>query len=144
VLSITKRLALTSAAGALALAGIAGFMAPASAAQLPAAGTGLTAATLAAKPNVNIQGKPAAWKPTKLSVKPKPFTTCTTSKVVWTITNKTKKAQTISYKVGSGPKSPLGTLAAGQKAGICSKGTAGTKESFYLKGSKSVLHLTLS
>lgn len=143
MLSITKRLGRTAAVGALALAGIAGSLAPASAAQVSAARTSLTGAALAALPNANIQGLPAVWKPTSLSVTPKPFTTCTSAKVVWTITNKTKKAQTISYKVGAGATKPLGTLAAGHKAGVCSKGAAGTKESLFIKGSKSILHLTL-
>jgi hypothetical protein len=131
--------------GVLALGTMAGVIAPASAASTASgsAGAGLARVTVAAKPNVNIKGAPAAWSPAKLTVTPKPFTTCTAAKVVWTITNRTKKPAVISWRVGTGPKMLLGTLPAGQKAGVCSKGPAGTKESFSIKGSKSVLHLTL-
>jgi hypothetical protein len=143
MLSIKTRLAGLTAAGAIAVAGVAGFVTPASAAQVPAR-TGLAAAAPAALPNTNIQGSPAAWSPSKLTVKPKSFTKCTAKTQAWTITNKTKKAAAISYKIGTGKKTTLGSLPAGEKAGICSEGKAGTKESFYIKGSTSVLTLTLS
>jgi len=143
LLSIKKRLAGAALTGAFAVAGVAGFMAPASA-SVASARTSLTGVGAAVLPNVNITGSPALWKPASLTVTPKPYTTCTASKEVWTITNKTTKSQVISYKIGSGSKATLGTLAAGAKGGICSKGPAGTKESFFIKGSTSVLHLTLN
>jgi hypothetical protein len=139
--SIRNSLGRASAIGVLAAATMAGFMAPALAA--PAA-VHLTAAAPAALPNVNVQGSPAKWSPAKLTVKPKSFTECTTAKEVWTISNKTKKSQTNSYKVGSGKKTTLGTLTAGEKAGVCAQGKAGTKETFSLASSKSTLTLTLS
>jgi hypothetical protein len=64
--------------------------------------------------------------------------------VVWTITNRTKKSHTILAKAGSGPKRKLGTIKAGQKVGVCSKGPKGAKSTFFIKGSTSHLVLTLS
>lgn len=143
MLSVKKRVASAAAVGAFAVTGVAGFITPASAAQAPSAAAGMAAAIApAALPNVNILA-PAHWSPTSLSVTPKNYTTCTAAKEVWTITNKTKASAVISYRIGSGTRMPLGTLPAGAKGGICSKGTAGTKERFFIKGSKSVLHLTL-
>jgi len=141
--SVKKLLGLASAAGILGAVGLAGLTAPALAAPAPAARTGMVAVGTAALPNTNIQGAPAKWSPTKLSVTPKNFTTCTAAKVVWTITNKTAKAQTISFKVGSGAKHPLGTVAAKTKAGVCSRGAKGTVETFFIKGSASTMKLTL-
>jgi hypothetical protein len=63
--------------------------------------------------------------------------------VAWTITNKTKKTQTIQAKVGS-KKQTLGKLKAGQKAGLCVAGKKGAKGDFFIKGSKSKLVVTLS
>jgi hypothetical protein len=142
LVSIKNPLARAATVGVLAVTAMAGVIVPASAAS-SGVGAGLAGATAAAKPNVNIQGSPAKWSPTKLTVTPKNFTKCTPAKVVWTISNKTKKPAVISWRVGSGPKMPLGTLPAGEKAGVCSKGPAGTKESFSIKGSKSILQLTL-
>jgi hypothetical protein len=142
--SIRNSLGRASAIGVLAAATMAGFMAPALAAPAAPAAVHLTATAPAALPNVNVQGSPAKWSPAKLTVKPKSFTECTTAKEVWTISNKTKKSQTISYKVGSGKKTTLGTLTAGEKAGVCAQGKAGTKETFSLASSKSTLTLTLS
>lgn len=97
-----------------------------------------------ALPNVTIKGSPAKWSPTKLTVTPKPYTRCTKAKEVWTITNRTKKAQTISVKSGSRPKRVLGKIGAGKKAGVCSRGQKGAKSTFFIKGSASHLVLTLS
>ena len=140
--SLKKWLGLASAASFLGAAGVAGLVAPASAAHAPPATSMIGVA--AAKPNVNISGSPAKWSPTRLSVVPKNFTTCTASKVVWTISNKTSKGQTISVKVGTGPKRLLGTIKARTKVGVCSKGPAGTKETYSIKGSTSTLKLTLN
>jgi hypothetical protein len=142
--SLRKWFGLASAVGILSTVGLSGFMTPASAASLPSATVGMVSVTTAALPNVNIAGVPAKWSPTKLTVTPKPYTTCTKAKTVWTITNKTKKTQVLSYKVGTGAKKALGSLKAGVKAGLCSKGPAGTKETFFIMGSKSTLALTLS
>ena len=101
-------LGLASAVGVLGIAGMTGLVTPVSAAAAPSATVGMVGISAAALPNVSIQGAPAKWTPTKLTVGPKNFTTCTKSKVVWTITNKTKKAQTISAKSGSGPKTTSG------------------------------------
>ena len=145
MVAIKNPLARAITVGVLTLGTMAAVIAPASAASTASGtvGAGLAGVAVASKPNVNIKGAPAAWSPTKLTVTPKNFTTCTASKVVWTITNQTKKPAVISWRVGTGPKMALGTLSAGQKGGICSKGPAGTKESFSIKGSTSVLHLTL-
>jgi hypothetical protein len=137
-------LGLASAVGVLSVAGMMGAVTPVSAAATPSATVGMTGILAAALPNVNIKGAPAKWSPTKLTVKPKTFTRCTKAKEVWTITNKTKKRQTISAKAGSGPKTKLGTIKAGQKVGVCSKGPKGTKSIFFIKGSKSHLVVTLS
>jgi hypothetical protein len=137
-------LGLASAVGVLSVAGITGLVTPVSAAAAPSATVGMAGISTAALPNVNIKGTPAKWSPTKLTVTPKNFTTCTKAKVVWTITNKTKKGQTISAKSGSGPKTKLGTIKAGQKVGVCSKGPKGAKSTFFIKGSKSQLVVTLN
>ena len=138
-----KRLAIASTTAAFGLTALVGFMSPATAAPTRSAASAITGVGAANLPNVNIKGVPAKWNPTSISVSPKNYTTCTKAKVVWTITNHTKKGQTISYSVGSSKKTVLGTLAAGKKAGLCSKGPAGTAETFYIKGSSSTLALTL-
>jgi hypothetical protein len=144
VLVFRRWLGLASAVGVLSVGGITGLVTPVSAAAVPSATVGMVGISAAALPNVNIKGTPARWKPTRLTVRPKPYTRCTAAKVVWTITNKTKKAQTISARSGSGPKKRLGTLKAGQKGGVCSKGPKGAKSTFFIKGSKSHLVVTLS
>ena len=141
--SLTRWLGVASAVSVLGAGSVAGLTVPAAAAAAPSAAAGLTHISTAALPNANIAGTPAKWSPAKLSVTPKNFTTCTKAKTVWTISNKTKKGQTISFKVGSGKKTTLGTLPAGKKAGVCSKGAKGTVETFFIKGSKSTLKLTL-
>jgi hypothetical protein len=141
LLSLTKRLGVASVVG---LIGLAGMTVPATAA--PAARTGVAMVGIPAKtlPNVNIKGSPAVWKPTSLSIKPKKFVTCTAKFEVWTITNKTKKTQTVSYSVGSSTKkTKLGKLTAGEVGSICTEGPAKSKQHFYIKGSKSTLTVTL-
>jgi hypothetical protein len=137
-------LGLASAVGVLGAAGMTGLVTPVSAAAAPSAAVGMVGISAAALPNASIQGAPAKWKPTKLTVRPRNFTTCTRSKVVWTITNKTKNAQAISVKSGSGRKKALGKIKGGQKVGVCSKGPKGAKSTFFIKGSKSQLVVTLS
>jgi hypothetical protein len=134
--SLNRRLGIPSTIALLSLAGLIGFMSPASASTVGSARSGIAGvATTTTLPNVNIQHSPATWNPTKVTVQPKNYSTCTTAEVVWTITNKTTKAQTISYSVGSSKRKLLGTFRAGTRAGICSKGPAGTKETFFMKGS---------
>lgn len=141
--SLNRRLGVASTIAVLSVAGLIGLMSPASASTVGSARSGIAGVATTTLPNVNIQNAPATWNPTKLTVQPKAFTTCTASKTVWTITNKTTKAQTLSYSVGSSTRHLLGTLAAGRKAPICSQGAAGTVETFYIKGSSSKLKLTL-
>jgi hypothetical protein len=141
--SIKTHIARAAAVGTLGVTAVAGFVAPASAAQTSALHLAAGVA-VAAVPNTNIQGSPAKWSPTKLTVKTFKGTTCTTAKESLTISNKTKKAQSIQEKTSSGKKT-IGTLKAGQKAGICVlNAKAGAKGMLYIKGSTSVLTLTVS
>jgi hypothetical protein len=140
--SIRNPLTRAAAAGAIALGAAAGFAAPASASALPAAVHLSAAATAAAKPNTTISGSPAKWSPAKLTAPPVKGT-CSKTNYSFTVTNKTKKTQTIQYKSGAAKKT-LGTVKAGVKAGVCARGSKGAKSDLYLKGSKSVLAVTLS
>ncbi|HEX4060268.1 MAG TPA: hypothetical protein VHY58_04520 [Streptosporangiaceae bacterium] len=143
MVSIKSHLVRTAAVGALGVAALAGFIAPASAAQAAPAAAHMSAAVAAkAKPNTNIQGTPAKWSPTKLTAAPTKGT-CSGTNFSFSITNKTKKSQVIQEKV-SGKKKSLGTLKASQKAGICLTGAKGAKGMLYIKGSTSVLTITLS
>ena len=136
-------LGLASVVGALSVAGLAGPVTPASAAGAPSAHVGMVGIRTSALPNANIKGSPAKWSPTKLTVKPHNFTRCTKAKLAWTITNKTKKTQTILVKVGS-KKQVVGKVKAGAKAGLCAEGPKGAKGLFFIKGSRSKLTVTLS
>ena len=127
----------------LGVAGMTALVAPVSAAPAPSVHAAVAGITTTALPNANIKGAPPKWSPTKLTVKPKKFTKCTKAKLAWTITNKTKKTQTIQAKVG-GKKQTLGKIKAGQKAGLCISGPKGAKANFFIKGSKSKLVVTLS
>ena len=98
----------------------------------------------AALPNANVKGSPARWSPTKLTVTPRNFTRCTARKIVWTITNKTARTQTIEVKTGTAPRKTLGSLSAGQRVGVCAKGPAGSRAIFIIKGSRSRLAVTLA
>jgi hypothetical protein len=136
-------LGLASVVGVLSVAGATAAVTPASAAAAPSAHVSMAGITTAALPNTNVKGSPAKWSPTKLRAKPHSFTTCTKAKLSFTITNRTKKTQTIQEKVGS-KKVPLGTIKAGFRAGVCLKGQKGAKGSFFIKGSKSKLTVTLT
>ena len=142
MVSIKSHLVRTAAAGAIGVAAMAGFIAPASAAQRAPAAVHMSGAAAAAKPNTNIAGTPAKWSPTKLTAAPTKGT-CSGTNYSFSITNKTKKSQTVQDKSGS-TKKKLGTLKAGQKDGVCATGAKGAKGTFYIKGSKSVLTVTLS
>ena len=61
-----------------------------------------------------------------------------------TLSNKTTKTQTIYYTPQGGKKTLLGSLPKGVTAGVCTKGPAGFKTVFSLKGSTSTLTQTLS
>jgi hypothetical protein len=144
MVSIHKHLVRAAAVGAVGAAAMAGFVAPASAAQVAA--PHMTAGVaVAAVPNTNIQGSPAKWSPTKLTAASHKGSKCTSKLVSFTITNKTKKSQTIQQKSSTGGKVPVGTLKAGQKGGICIlNAKAGAKGDLYIKGSASVLTITIS
>ena len=140
--SIRNQLVRAAAVGALGMTAMAGFIAPASAAQATAAAAHMTGVAPAAKPNTNIEGSPAKWAPAKLTAAPVKGT-CSGTNYSFSVDNKTKKSQVIQYKSGSSKKT-LGTLKKGEKAGICATGAKGAKGTFYIKGSKSVLTVTLS
>jgi hypothetical protein len=141
--SLKTQIIRLSTAGALAVVTMAGVVAPASAAQRAPAAVHMSSAVAAkAKPNTNIQGSPAKWSPTKLTAPPTKGT-CSGTNFSFSITNKTTKSQVIQEKV-SGKKKALGTLKASQKAGICLTGAKGAKGNLYIKGSASVLTVTLS
>jgi hypothetical protein len=143
LIAIKKHLVRTAAVGALGVTAVAGFVAPASAASVAAPHLVSAGVAVAAAPNSNIQGSPAKWSPTKLSVATHKGTKCTTAKVSFTITNKTKKAQAVQEKSGSG-KTTIGTVKPGKKAGICVlNASSGAKGQLYIKGSKSVLIITV-
>lgn len=139
--SIRNQFVRAAAVGALGVTAMAGFIAPASAAQVAAAAH-MTGVAPAAKPNTNLEGSPAKWSPTKLTAAPVKGT-CSKTNYSFSVDNKTKKTQTLQYKSGS-TKKLLGTIKASEKAGICATGSKGAKGTFYIKGSKSVLTLTLS
>lgn len=144
MLSTKNHLVRAAAVAALGVTAVAGSVAPASAAQVAAPHlTAATAETVAAKPNTNIKGSPAKWNPAKLTVKPITGT-CSFKNYSFTMTNQTKKSQTILYKTGSNPKKTLGTLKKGEQARLCGKGAKGSKTKFFIKGAKSVLTVTLS
>jgi hypothetical protein len=129
--------------GAVGVASVACFMAPASAATVSPHATvaaGIHAA--ASKPNSNLSGTKAAWKPTKLTAAPTTGT-CSKTNYSFTITNDTTKSQVIQYKSGTGKKT-LGTLKAKEKAGVCLTGTKGEEGILYAKSSGAALTVTLS
>jgi hypothetical protein len=142
LISIKNPLVRAGTAGAVALGAAAVFAAPASASVTPAAVHMGAQAVAAAKPNTDIEGTSAKWDPTKLTAAPITGT-CSKTNYSFTITNKTKKSQTVQYKSGT-TKKTLGTLKAGEEAGICATGSKGGKSDLYLKGSSSVLTITLS
>jgi hypothetical protein len=140
--SIRSQLVRAAAVSALGVTAMAGFIAPASASQLAVAGARMAGPAVAAKPNTNIEGSPAKWVPAKLTAAPIKGS-CTKTNYSFSIDNKTTKAQTVQYKSGT-TKKTLGTLKAGQKAGVCATGAKGSKGTFYIKGASSVLTVTLS
>jgi hypothetical protein len=141
--SIRNQLVRAAAVGALGVTALAGFIAPASAAQVAAAAAAhMTGTAPAAKPNTNIEGSPAKWVPTKLTAAPVTGS-CSKTNYSFTIDNKTTKTQTVQYKSGS-TKKTLGKLTKSEKAGVCLTGGKGAKGTFYITGSSSVLTVTLS
>lgn len=141
MLSIRNSLGRASAIGILSMTAVAGFVAPASASVAPlTARMGVTPA--ATGPNTTISGSPAKWNPTKLTAPPT-VGTCSATNYTFSITNKEKVTETILVKEGT-TKKKLGTVAAGTKTAICGSGAKGAKATFYIKGSKSVLTVTLS
>jgi hypothetical protein len=141
-MAIKTHLVRAAAVGALGVTAVAGFVAPASAAQTAAPHMS-AALAVASVPNTNIKAGPLRWSPTSLTVKSYKGTTCTSAKVSFTITNKTTKTQAIQEKTSSG-KTTIGSLKAGKKAGICVLGAKkGAKGKLYIKGSTSVLTITV-
>jgi hypothetical protein len=140
--AIKRHFVRTAVVGALGVTALAGFVAPASAVQV-AAPHMANAPAVAAKPNTNIEGGPLRWVPNKLTAPPTSGT-CSSTNYSFSITNRTAKAHEILYKIGTNPKKVLGTLKAHQKAAICDKRAKGSKTKFYIKGSTSVLTVTLS
>jgi hypothetical protein len=131
------------AAGAVALGAAAAFAVPASASVTPApAAVHMGAAVAAAKPNTDLKGSPAKWSPAKLTAPPTKGT-CSKTNYSFTVTNDTTKSQTLQYKSGT-TKKTLGVLKAKEKGGICAVGSKGAKSDLYVKGSSSVLTVTLS
>jgi hypothetical protein len=90
LISIKSQLGGVVAAGALGVAAMAGFIAPASAAQAASA----TARPTAAGPKTDIVGSPAKWVPNKLTVKPVTGK-CSATNNSFSGTNKTAKPQTV-------------------------------------------------
>ena len=146
MVSIKTQLIRAAAVGAVGAAATAGFMAPASAASASAGmHASLAAVNVAATgPNTKILAGPVRWSPTKLTGPPtKAGSTCSGTNNTFTITNKTSTTKTIQVNTGSG-KMLLGKLGAGKKAAICGSGPKGAKAKFFIKGSTSVLTVTLS
>jgi hypothetical protein len=131
--SIRNQLVRAAAAGALGVAAMAGFIAPASASQVAAAHTAGAAA--AAKPSTDIEGSPAKWVPAKLTIAPITGK-CTKTNYSFSIHNKTTKSQTIY----SGKTT--GTLKAGQAVPLCITAKSGSFK-VGIKGSTSVLTVTI-
>jgi hypothetical protein len=130
-----------AAAGVAALGAATVFAGPASASVTPAA-VHMGAAVAASKPNTDLKGSPAKWSPAKLTAPPTKGT-CSKTNYSFTVTNDTSKSQTLQYKSGT-TKKTLGVLKAKEKGGICAVGAKGAKSSLYIKGSSSVLTVTLS
>ena len=139
--STRNQIVRVAATGALSMAAMAGFMAPAWAAQQPAVHLAATAHPATTGPNTDIVKGPK-WDPIKLSVPPVTGT-CTSTNYSFSIDNMTKKAQTILYKTGTSPKQTLGTVKAHTKEGICASGSKGASAKFFIKGATSILTVTL-
>jgi hypothetical protein len=131
-------------ASALVIAGmVAGLQVPAGA--QPATGTSLVAVAAgpAAVPNSNItaSGRVLSFVPNKLSAHwsgPPPTQTCTAAKEGLTISNKTTKTETVTYRGAT-----FATIAAGKSVGVCGWGTGHLTAKFGLKGSTTA-SLTIS
>lgn len=129
MISIKSKL-VGAAAGALGVATVAGFIAPASAAQAASA----TARLTAAGPHTNIMGSPAKWVPNKLTVKPVTGT-CSATHNSFTGTNKTTKSQTVLVKGKA-----VATVKAGKTKDVCiPPSAAGATIKASLKSSGAVL-----
>ncbi len=142
LLSIRNSLGRVAAIGMLTMTAAAGFAVPASASVAPLTAR-MAAAPSVTGPNTTIKGTPAAWHPTSLTGPPVSGT-CSATNFTFSITNKESVAETILVKVGTNPKTKLGVVKAHTKAAICGSGPKGAKAKFFIKGSKSVLTVTLS
>jgi hypothetical protein len=148
LLSIRNSLGRACAVGILAVTAAAGFVGPASASVAPftahmAHVTHVAVAPSVTGPNTTIKGTPAAWHPTSLTGPPVTGT-CSGTNFTFSITNAKAVAEKISVKPAGGTKMPLGTIPAHTKVAICGSGPKGAKAKFFIKGSTSVLTVTLS
>jgi hypothetical protein len=143
VISIKNQIIRVSTAAALAAVAVTGFVAPASAATAGVHATVAGVHVAATGPNTNITGSPAKWDPTTLTAKPVTSKKCSTTNFSFSVSNTTKKTQTVQDKV-SGKKQTLFTLKTKTAEAVCVTGPKGASGMLYIKGSKSVLTVTLS
>jgi len=121
---------------------MAGFIAPASAATA-GVHTSVAGAHIAAKgPNTNIQGSPAIWKPSKLTVKSVAAARCSASNYSFSVTNTTKVTQAVQEKTATGKKTVF-TLKPKAAEAVCVSGKAGASGKLYIKSSGKTLTVTI-
>lgn len=144
VISFKSHIIRVSTTAALAAVAVAGFVAPASAATAGVHATVAGAHVAAKGPNTNIQGSPAKFSPTKLTAKPVTSAKCSTTNYSFSVSNLTKKSQAVQEKTSTGTKKTLFTLKPKTGEALCVTGAKGAKGQLFIKGSKSVLTVTLS
>ena len=140
LVSIKNQLIRAAAVGAVGVAAMAGFMAPASASTAGVHAAAAGAHIAITRPNVNIQGSPAKWSPTKVTAPPATGK-CTLKNFSFSMTNKTKKSQSILINPGTG-KVPFASIPVGKALLVC--GPAHAKAKFFIKGSTSVLSASIT
>jgi hypothetical protein len=141
LVSIKTQLVRTAAVGAVGVAALAGFIAPASAGTVA---LGHNAATVAAKPNSNIigSGKTVNYSPKSLNVKWSGTTskTCTAKIEAFTIKNTAKTTETVTFSGKAFAKIP-----AGKGIGVCVFGSGTATGAFSLAANhkaKLTVHVT--
>jgi hypothetical protein len=140
LVSIKNQLARAAAVGALGVLTMAGYEAPASASTAGMHATAAGARVAITRPNVNIQGSPAKWSPTKVTAPPTKGR-CTAKNFSFSMRNKTATTKSILINTGSGKK-PFAKIQAKKAIVVC--GPAHSKAKFFIKGSKSVLSATIT
>jgi hypothetical protein len=144
-LGFRSHLVRAAAIGALGVVTVVGFVAPASAATTGGVHATAAGVHVAAKgPNTDITGSPAKWDPTKLTVKPVTSAKCSTTNYSFSVSNVTTKTQAVQEKTSTGKKKTLFTLKSKTAEAVCATGPKGASGDLYIKGSKSVLTVTLS